>query len=209
MRELIMSDDAREVIGLTNKRKGKLSQLMELDDWDTILANYLLAIAFGSSIVSASAQLGVSPSTLNRWLNRGRNEQQGEYRELWDRTQIAIGQAVSNAEQKLYETDPKWYLTRGPGRLLVGDIYNVESGGEASYGIDGTVGDDGSVVKIGSDNEDNVQAIDIPNATDDNRDETVAAALIGLEESGINIETLLKHYINKHNKTIGDNSIIE
>ena len=125
--------------GIRQRRRGKLDELMDSEAGRRAIDEMILFIASRASVRSSAARIGVNPNTLTKWISRGKQESEGVYRELYDRVVVALGQPTAQAEVELNQMKPEFYLTKGPGRVLLGDIYNTELPG-AEYNIDGTVG---------------------------------------------------------------------
>ena len=101
---------------------------------------YLLNLRSRASVVASAAVLGIAPSTLKKWMARGKAENDGYYSRFYNESVVAISTAVVEAEIAVSTDDPKWFLTRGMGRFLHGDLYNItKDDGTNNYNIDGTI----------------------------------------------------------------------
>ena len=111
---------------IKKRRTGLLERMMQSDEGNRAIDEMIMFIASRASVRSAAARIGVNPNTLTKWISRGKQESEGVYRELYDRVVVALGQATAEAEVELNQMKPETYLTKGPGRILLGDFYNTE-----------------------------------------------------------------------------------
>ena len=113
----------------------------------------LVMLASRSSLKAAALCIGITPDTLTRWIQKGKANGDSVYGKFYRECVSAISHAVVDAEMDINQQKPEFYLTRGPGKLIVGDIYNVDASGELEYGLDGTVSPAGqSTTSISSNN---------------------------------------------------------
>ena len=89
----------RPFVPLDGLRPDRLSTEMELMIYDLV--------SRGTSITSASKQVGLTPETLFRWKKK--------YPEFGVNVEAALAHAKSSAEMRLFQADPEKWLTRGPG----------------------------------------------------------------------------------------------
>lgn len=181
-------------------RPNKIDRLFESEDGQKQLGEMLLAITNRASAISAAMMIGVHPTTLSNWIARGKREPNSYYGELNRRVVAALGNAVCQAEIEVGLTDPKWYLTRGFGRALVGDLYNIEAGPDAVYNIDGTVSNTESDLSV-RDEDRQLVAIDGNDASAEAEVEQQLTldALAELRSNGIDINAV----IDKHVESTG------
>lgn len=198
---------------IRQRRRGKLDELMDSEGGRLAIDEMVLFIASRASVRSAAARIGVNPNTLTNWISRGKRESEGVYRELYDRIVVALGQATAEAEVELNQMQPKTYLTQGPGRILLGDIYNTELPG-AEYNIDGTVSPIGidSDTSITERDDTSVQpAIDGQTKTTEQDNQLMLEALKAMRDNGIDINAVIDDLVeqNKTQNNIGDDSTVK
>ena len=120
------------------RRRSKLDMLMASEQGRAAIDSMIHFVASRASVRSAAARIGVNPNTLSKWIMRGKQEDEGVYRELYDRIVVALGHAVAEAEVEQNNMKPEFYLRHGPARMLLGDVYNVQVP-EGEYNLDGSV----------------------------------------------------------------------
>lgn len=112
---------------------------------------------------------------------------------------------------------PETYLTKGPGRILLGDFYNTELP-QAEYNVDGTVSIATSAQNptglIESDEDDapinTSEQMSIERQKEQDNQLTLEA-LQSLRDSGIDLNDLIDDLVSENNqkKIDGDNSTVE
>jgi hypothetical protein len=152
----------------------------------------LLALANRASLVAAAARIGVHPNTVSNWIARGKREPDSVYGEFYRGVVHAIGQATAESEIQVNQQDPKFYLTRGTAKVLIGDAYNhINPNANTDYGLDGSI-------TVGVANDQSVEreptqiAIESDdNSTDDQIENTLLLqALTAMRQSGIDLNEL-------------------
>ena len=83
-----MNNSGNEV-GQEGKRRrslrvNRIEWLFETREGKDAYSSMLLAIESRVSCVAAAGMIGVHPSTLTKWIARGKVEEEGYYRELFD-----------------------------------------------------------------------------------------------------------------------------
>ena len=203
--------------GIRQRRRGKLDELMASDAGRQAIDEMIMFIASRASVRSAAARIGVNPNTLTKWLMRGKQEEEGPYRELWDRVVIALGQATAEAEVELNQMKPETYLTKGPGRILLGDFYNTELP-TAEYNVDGTISlatsehNPTGLIEREPDSEHIATSEQMTierQAEQDNQ--LTLEALASMREAGIDINSVIDNLVaeNSQKKIAGDNLAID
>jgi len=99
-------------------RKGRRMALYRLPP-ETYQA-FLQYLRLGAFDHVAAAALGITPETLKRWTKRGEKESSGIYRSFYLDVLEARGHARLMAELQVKRDDPKFWLTRGPGKTKPG-----------------------------------------------------------------------------------------
>jgi len=69
----------------------------------------------------AAVAAGITRQTFHNWMTKGREAQQGEYKEFFDKVSKAKAEARIVAEHKVWDTMPFNYLRYGPGRERPGE----------------------------------------------------------------------------------------
>jgi hypothetical protein len=175
-------------------RVSELEKLLKTEHGKQRYAEFLMAISARASTRSAAAMIGVHPSTLTRWVERGKVETDGCYRRLYDDVVIAIGQATMSAEVELYAQKPEFYLSRGMGRHLLGDTHNHRPDSLSNtYELDGTVTDHSNDVPTIADDTPNDHNIS---------DALTLDALAVLRNNGIDINTLIDRHVENQGRAI-------
>ena len=198
--------------GIKKRRRGRLDELMESDAGRQAIDEMVMFIASRASAVSAAARIGVNPNTLSKWLSRGKQEEEGVYRELWDRVVIALGQATAEAEVELNQMNPKSYLTQGPGRILLGDLYNTKLP-NAEYNVDGTIGlstnGHNPTGITEQDTSSEQKSISDQKERDEQNDKLVMLdALKAMRDSGIDINNVIDDLVSKNiSKKVSDDDL--
>ena len=202
---------------IRQRRRGKLDELMDSEAGRLAIDEMIMFIASRASVRSAAARIGVNPNTLSKWLSRGKTDSEGVYRELWDRVVVALGQATAEAEVELNQMQPKTYLTKGPGRILLGDFYNTELP-TAEYNVDGTVTlatsehNPTGLIEREPDSEHiaTSEQKSIERQTE-NDNQLTLEALASMREAGIDINSVIDNLVAENNqkKIAGDNSTID
>jgi hypothetical protein len=155
------------------------------------LGEMLLAIQSGCYAHVAASMIGITPSTFSKWLKRGREEDQGKYRELWEDVVEAISIARCQAEIKVAQTNPLHYLTRGAGRIL-GDNYSDALTKQVyDHNVDGSVALPGQGHLTVRDNEEDNQGA-LPSPTDHVGKADLVAALIELRKAGVDLNAMVE-----------------
>jgi hypothetical protein len=175
--------------GIMSGRVSKLERLLETEQGKNDYREMLLAIESRASLVAASGMIGIHPNTLTKWIAKGKEDSEGIYKQFYDDVILAISKAVTSAEIEVNIQSPKFYLQRGFARVLLGDVYNIDSLPlEATYNLDGTVGDGDDLQRnqtmhpsIETNNEMQPKAID----------EMTINALIELRNNGIDLNSLV------------------
>ena len=203
--------------GIRQRRRGKLDELMDSDEGNRAIDEMIMFIASRASVRSAAARIGVNPNTLTKWISRGKQEEGGVYRELYDRVVIALGQATAEAEVELNQMQPKTYLTKGPGRILLGDFYNTELP-TAEYNVDGTIAlatsghNPTGLIEHEPDSEHiaTSEQKSIERQTE-NDNQLTLEALASMREAGIDINSVIDNLVAENNqkKIDGGDSTIE
>ena len=203
--------------GIRQRRRGKLDELMASDAGRQAIDEMIMFIASRASVRSAAARIGVNPNTLTKWLMRGKTDSEGVYRELYDRVVIALGQATAEAEVELNQMKPETYLTKGPGRILLGDFYNTELP-TAEYNVDGTISlatsehNPTGLIEHEPDSEHIATSEQMTierQAEQDNQ--LTLEALASMREAGIDINSVIDNLVaeNSQKKIAGDNLAID
>lgn len=201
---------------MSNKRKnaGRICELEFLiGDRSTregkeLYAEFLLAIESRVSIRAAAGLIGVHPSSLTRWIQIGKREVKGVFRQLYDDVIRAASRATAEAEIEVNQQDPKFYLTRGFGRLVTGDLYNQDANPTTQLNVDGSIGaieddslsiDDNQLLpSAGSDDQPQEQ-------TTIGQEETLAA-LEDLRQQGLDVNDIADRTIaHLRGKDVEDN----
>ena len=84
-------------------RPSKLSQVVDA---------YLANLRSGLPLEAAAARAKVGRSTIFRWLERGRKESKGEFRDFWNKHEEAEGVAEALMVEAIVDaarTDPRYY----------------------------------------------------------------------------------------------------
>jgi hypothetical protein len=107
---------------------------------------FLTGIKAGLSIEAAAAKAGVGRSTVYRWIERGKNEAKGEFRDFWGKLEEAAGLAEAMMIESLIQAghqDPKyfeWMLERRfPQRWSSRQQYELSGPGGTAVSISGSV----------------------------------------------------------------------
>jgi len=185
------------------KRAGRPSPIHDLMNTKSGKEQYsklLLMLSNRCSLKAAAMTIGIRPDTLTRWLRKGKEEEEGVYRLFYDGCVSAISHAVVDAEIELNQSDPKFYLTRGPGKTIVGDIYNIAAKGELDYGLDGSIAPAGNNPTAINNNEQlNEQqqcAIEEAEKENDIADDLTVEALKAMSDAGIDMSDVIQDKIN-------------
>ena len=203
--------------GIRQRRRGKLDELMDSEAGRLAIDEMVMFIASRASVRSAAARIGVNPNTLTKWISRGKQEEEGVYRELYGRVVVALGQATAEAEVELNQMKPETYLTKGPGRILLGDFYNTELP-TAEYNVDGTVTlatsehNPTGLIEREPDTEHiaTSEQKSIERQVEQDNQLTIEA-LASMREAGIDINTVIDNLVSENNqkKITDDDSTIE
>lgn len=155
------------------------------------LAEMLLALQSGCYAHTAASMIGIAPHTLSKWLARGRAENSGKYRDLWDRVVEALSIARCQAEIKVAQTNPLHYLTRGAGRIL-GDNYSEALTKQVyDHNVDGTVALPGQGhLTVREQDQDQPSAL--PSPTDHVGKAELIEALIELRKAGVDLNAMVE-----------------
>ena len=202
---------------IKRRRTGLLERMMQSDEGNRAIDEMIMFIASRASVRSAAARIGVNPNTLTKWLMRGKSDEEGVYRELWDRVVTALGQATAEAEVELNQMKPETYLTKGPGRILLGDFYNTELP-TAEYNVDGTISlatsehNPTGLIEREPDSEHiaTTEQVTIERQKEQDNQLTLEA-LQSMREAGIDINSVIDGLVekNKSEKIGGDDSTLE
>lgn len=146
---------------------------------------YITAIRRGSYGRVAAAQIGVAPSTLVNWLQKGKKEFEDEeetyHAQFYSDTVEAIAEARATAEGMVMEDNPLMWLKKGPGRFL-GDDWSDNpqtdsDGNRIEFEVDGT-----QTIKIEKKDEDT--------SSQDNHAD-ILQTLIELKKANISLDQLV------------------
>jgi hypothetical protein len=100
----------------------RLLELLEDEDKLRVIDDFTKA---GWSLGTLAGMLDLKYSTLRRWVLRGRDEHQEKvhsaYVELWVKLSKGWSVARGLAESTIAKIDPKFFLMKGPGKLLGDD----------------------------------------------------------------------------------------
>ena len=202
---------------IKRRRTGLLERMMQSDKGNRAIDEMIMFIASRASVRSAAARIGVNPNTLSKWLSRGKQESEGVYRELWDRVVIALGQATAEAEVELNQMKPETYLTKGPGRILLGDFYNTELP-TAEYNVDGTISlatsehNPTGLIEHEPDSEHITTSEQVTIERQKEQDNQLTLeALASMREAGIDINSVIDNLVSENNqkKIAGGNLAID
>ena len=203
--------------GIRQRRRGKLDELMASDAGRLAIDEMIMFVASRASVRSAAARIGVNPNTLTKWISRGKQESEGVYRELYDRVVTALGQATAEAEVELNQMKPDVYLTKGPGRILLGDFYNTELP-TAEYNVDGTISlttsehNPTGLIEHTPDSEHIATSEQVSIERQKEQDNQLTLeALASMREAGIDINSVIDGLVekNKSEKIGGEDSTLE
>lgn len=202
---------------IKRRRTGLLERMMQSDEGNRAIDEMIMFIASRASVRSAAARIGVNPNTLTKWLSRGKTDSEGVYRELWDRVVIALGQATAEAEVELNQMKPETYLTKGPGRILLGDFYNTELP-TAEYNVDGTISlatsehNPTGLIEHEPDSEHiaTSEQVSIERQAEQDNQLTLEA-LASMREAGIDINSVIDNLVSENNqkKIAGGDSTLD
>lgn len=90
---------------------------------DAMAKRIALAVRHGASVGAACMREGVSPSTWRRWLHWGEaayrrdandGDFQDQYLNLFLKVMQALGIVGVEAQQRIYQLNPTWWLTHNP-----------------------------------------------------------------------------------------------
>ena len=191
---------------IRKRRSGKLEQLMSSVQGREAIDSMVYFIANGASGVAAAARIGIAPNTLSKWFMKGRVDDDGPYRELWDRVVVAIGQVAAECEVELRQQDPKFYLQNGMGKSLLGNIYNTDPNDlTQQIGLDGTVTNQGIENPTAIRHDDSEQDITSEQLISEERkqdrdNQLLLEALEAYRDAGIDVNDIVDSMINKKNK---------
>ena len=202
---------------IKRRRTGLLERMMQSDEGNRAIDEMIMFIASRASVRSAAARIGVNPNTLSKWLSKGKTDDDGPYRELWDRVVIALGQATAEAEVELNQMKPETYLTKGPGRILLGDFYNTELP-TAEYNVDGTISlttseqNPTGLIEHEPDSEHiaTSEQVSVERQVEQDNQLTLEA-LASMREAGIDINTVIDNLVAENNqkKITDDDSTLD
>lgn len=82
---------------------------------DKVKAQVVAAIKNGAFDHVAAQAVGIAPSTFYDWMSRGASGD-ARFSEFSEEVRIARAKARIEAETKVYECDPKFWLRNGPGK---------------------------------------------------------------------------------------------
>lgn len=139
---------------------------------------------------------------IQKWIKEGRRDSlegvESLYAKFFEDISSAIAIAVTNAEIEAGLEDPKWYLTRGPGRIIVNDAYNAmpSKPGEFNYHFDGSITGAEVDDMAYRENTKSVAKIESQPQSKGLTEETLQA-LKALRESGIDINEILDRELSK------------
>lgn len=175
---------------------------MQTEEGRASIDSVVLFISNRASIKASAARIGINPNTLTRWIMRGKQEEEGVYRELFDRIVVALGQATAECEVELSNMKPEFYLKHGPGRILLGNVYNTNTEDPTTvFGLDGSISSGGEINPTGiQDETDIVLPANEQSRTDEQDNSMTLEALAALRESGYDINAMIDETIAK-NKT--------
>jgi hypothetical protein len=182
--------------GIKSAIFSKINWLFETEEGKEKLAEFLLYISSGATPSCACLVIDIHPTTFKNWIVRGYDEPDGYYGSFRTKVLSAIAEARTSAEIVVKETDPKWWLTRGPGKIL-GDHYNetiTKLPPNVSHNIDGTISDkpNKTSVHIESSNNDAQLIEDKQTDRQDKINQTVMLeALKELRKSGVDLNSLV------------------
>jgi hypothetical protein len=161
------------------------------------LAEMLLALQSGCYAHTAASMIGIAPHTFSKWLKRGREEDSGKYKDLWDRVVEALSIARCQAEIKVAQTNPLHYLTRGAGRIL-GDNYNESLTKQLyDHNVDGSVALPGHGHLTVHENDGGKDAA-LPSPVDHVGKADLVAALIELRKAGVDLNAMVEQQEKLH-----------
>lgn len=117
-------------------RRSKLAALLE--DQQEKYAQALQYLRLGATLTAVAGYLEVSPDTITRWLNRGRESSKGKYRRFWRDVTSAVAHAAIMVEVEVKVSNPMAWLKNGPRRLL-GDEWRDDPNQHQSIEVQGEV----------------------------------------------------------------------
>lgn len=184
-------------------RRGRVSHLEKLLSTNQGIERYnemIMAIENRCTIKAAAMMIGIYPNTLSNWLVRGKQEMEGMYRDLYDAVLSAVGNATALAELELMQTNPKFYLTRGMGRALLGDFYNHEPDNVTThYTLDGSVTLDAHPLAVNH-NEDTTPTAEAIEQRNNQADEQLMIeALAAMRDAGIDLNEKVDQMMRQNN----------
>ena len=180
-------------------RTSILQQLMKSREGKQRIEELLTSIQLRASLPSACLAVGLKPSTVAEWIRRGGREKDSIYSDFAERFWKNVGLATTSAEMELNEQSPKSYLSRGYGRVVLNDLYNLEGDGTNTYELDGTISKDGkSQAELVSEQpDDNSNTHNTAIEDTDTGKKLIIDALIALRESGQDLNTFIDREISK------------
>lgn len=107
-------DPADDFPRLPPGRRPKLAQIMR--DEPALYQKALAWIREGCYAHVVAQALGVTAETFIRWKAKGREAKTGLYRQFYEDVVQATAQARLDAERRVWQNDPKFWLRSGPGK---------------------------------------------------------------------------------------------
>ncbi len=85
---------------------------------DELRTKICTLIKGGALPKDAPAMCGIGETTYYKWMQWGNRKEERfrEFREFRKAVLLAVGEAKSKAAIRVYRDDPKWWLSRGPGK---------------------------------------------------------------------------------------------
>ena len=179
----------------------KLDELFDTEEGKKRYGQIMMGVASRASLVSCAAVAGISPTTLSKWVRRGKSDlaagENSRYCRFFQDVMKHAASATVEAEIELNQQDPKTYLTRGFGRFVVNDLYNYEGDGKVNYNADGTISE-GNDFDKSLRVEENDQRLKIEeDRREKSQDEQMGLeALSQMRESGIDVNEVIDRYLS-------------
>lgn len=119
----LMDVPGRRDLPEVDNRNGRPSVLVEIVTLvPELYTDFIMLIRSGAYIHVAAEAIGISETTFRNWINQGGKDMQAEKDTFYSRlvydVRRAIAQCRADKERKIAETDPKTWLTKGPGKIF-------------------------------------------------------------------------------------------
>jgi len=100
------------------KERGDMARVVTAMADTVRYEQFLLLLKSGASLAAAGGSLRLTPETIHRWYEAGRQAKKGPYRRFFKDVTAALQEATSFAEVAVKQDNPIRWLERGPGKYV-------------------------------------------------------------------------------------------